>query len=658
MSVIRKVLIQLIVTAFIAFTPILLFAQNSILPLQEGQNAKEETARLTAVLQSEAEVFNKAIACKRLAVIGTKDAVNVLASLLADEKMSHYARYALEPIPDPAVDDALRSAMGKLKGPLLVGVVNSIGNRRDAKAVDSLGKLVAGSNADVAAAAAASLGRIASPEAGQILTKALAKADPTLRAKIADGCLSCAESLAEADKQQAAVALFDAVRQAELPKHVRVAATRGAILARKADGMELLVEQLNSDDKAMFGIGLRTVREMPGSDVTKVLLQQYAKAKPSPARQALLLSAIADRDDKSALPVVLQAAKTGPPEVRVPAIRALAKTGDASAVPVLMEAAMASDAALSRVALAGLAKLPGKDVDAAILAMLEKSDPEARPAVIELVGRRRIASAVPTLLKAADDSQEPIRLAAIRALGQTITLDNLSALTDRIIKPRSPEEKTAAQEALKAACVRIPDRDACAAKLTSLLPKVPLETSVFLLEVLGTVGGKTALKTVAAAARVPNDQVQDAATRVLGTWLTVDVAPELLKLSKASESRKYQVRCLRGYIRIARQFKLTDDQRLAMCREALAAAQRDQEKKLVIDVLARNPSPGSLSLAAGQLDNKGLKEAAAAAAVTIAEAMAKDEPAQVAKAMKRVIDATGNQDTAGKAKKLLKQAER
>ena len=50
------------------------------------------------------------------------------------------ARYGLEPIPDPAVDAALRDALGKVKGRLLVGVIGSIGVRRDPKAVPALAK--------------------------------------------------------------------------------------------------------------------------------------------------------------------------------------------------------------------------------------------------------------------------------------------------------------------------------------------------------------------------------------------------------------------------------------------------------------------------------------------------------------------------------------
>ena len=58
----------------------------------------------------------------------------------ADEHLSAYARYGLEPIADPSADDALRAALAKLQGNQLIGVINSIGKRRDAKAGPALAK--------------------------------------------------------------------------------------------------------------------------------------------------------------------------------------------------------------------------------------------------------------------------------------------------------------------------------------------------------------------------------------------------------------------------------------------------------------------------------------------------------------------------------------
>src|SRR5436305_1951267 len=97
--------------------------------------ARADPAKLVAVLTSDATPGAKADACRRLAVVGTRDAVPALAALLGDDKLAHMARYALEPIPDPSVDAALREALGKLQGRPLVGVIGSIGVRRDASAV-------------------------------------------------------------------------------------------------------------------------------------------------------------------------------------------------------------------------------------------------------------------------------------------------------------------------------------------------------------------------------------------------------------------------------------------------------------------------------------------------------------------------------------------
>lgn len=122
------------------------------------------TAKLIEILKDPAAPeFAKAKACQRLAVVGDKSAVPALAALLADPKLGHYARFGLEPIPDPAVDAALRDALGKLQGNLLAGVINSIGRRKDTKAIEALAKLMENDDTQIAEAAVAALGKIRSP---------------------------------------------------------------------------------------------------------------------------------------------------------------------------------------------------------------------------------------------------------------------------------------------------------------------------------------------------------------------------------------------------------------------------------------------------------------------------------------------------------------
>ncbi len=85
-----------------AIVPLRAMAQNSELPLQAGQDEQAETAKCLAIIKSADATDNaKAVAFKRLAIFGTKYAVNELAPILQDPKWAHYARYSLEPLPDP-----------------------------------------------------------------------------------------------------------------------------------------------------------------------------------------------------------------------------------------------------------------------------------------------------------------------------------------------------------------------------------------------------------------------------------------------------------------------------------------------------------------------------------------------------------------------------
>jgi hypothetical protein len=87
-------------------------------------------AELIEILKT-GQPAEKAIACKKLAVFGTKDSVPLLAPLLEDEQLASWARVALEVIDDPAADGALRDSLAKTKGNLTIGAINSLGVRGD-----------------------------------------------------------------------------------------------------------------------------------------------------------------------------------------------------------------------------------------------------------------------------------------------------------------------------------------------------------------------------------------------------------------------------------------------------------------------------------------------------------------------------------------------
>ena len=102
-------------------------------------------------------------------------------------------------------------------------------------------------------------------------------------------------------------------------------------------------------------------------------------------------------------------------------------------------------------------------------------------------------------------------------------------------------------------------------------------------------GGEKAAKAVADAAwNNDDDFVRDKATEWLGSWTTPEVAPFLLELAgKFPAGSKYQVRTLRGYLRVIRQMGLPLEQKREMSQKALALAAREDDKKLAEDTLKR-----------------------------------------------------------------------
>jgi hypothetical protein len=202
-----------------------------------GPDAKE--AKLIAVLKSSASVKERADACRELARIGTKQSVAPLAALLEDEKLAHMARYALEPLRDPAVDEALRAALPRLKGRALVGVIGSIGVRRDAQAFDLLKARLTDSNADVVQAAARALGSLGSAAAARTLEDALPAAQPPNQPALYEGLFRCAESITARGDSTDAIAIYDRLSAQQVPEAVREGAIRKARMLRAQPGRKI-----------------------------------------------------------------------------------------------------------------------------------------------------------------------------------------------------------------------------------------------------------------------------------------------------------------------------------------------------------------------------------------------------------------------------------
>jgi HEAT repeat protein len=573
--------------------------------------AGDDESKLIEVLTSNAPPPEKAITCKKLVLCGTKAAVPALAALLPNPELASWARIGLEAIPDPAVDDAFRAAMDKTQGRLLVGVINSIGFRRDAKATDGLIQKLKDADAEVASAAAAALGRIGGPAATKALEQSLASTPPPVRTVVAEGCILCAErSLAEGNAGEA-TRIYDLVRNADVPKQRKLEGIRGAVLARGDAGIPLMFEQLKSTDKEFLGIGLRVARELPGSAATEALVAEVARLAPE--RQALLILALGDRNDPKALPALLEAIKSGSKAASLAAISMLDRIGDATCVPVLVKVAVEGDDELSLTAKGALAKLPNQGVDADIVDRLSKTTGKARQVLVETAGLRRIEASLPALVQCAEDADPGVRAAAIAGIGALGGEQQVPGLV-KLLQKASTDERASVEKALMGTSSRA--GAACVPQLLPLAQHADTAIRMIGLHTLAAAGGPEALNALKAALNDKDEGVQDEAARTLSTWPNkfpddTAAAEPLLTLAKSGKKQNHQILALRGYLQYLQGTKLLkDDEKLAKFKDVQSLVTRPEEKRLAISVLGANATAGALEVLLAYTGEAGVTEEA------------------------------------------------
>jgi HEAT repeat protein len=186
---------------------------------------KDLEDRLIAVLKTEIPRAAKDAVCRALRTAGTAASVPALAALLPSEELSHMARYALELNPAPEAGKVLLEALPRLSGKLKLGIISSLGARREAAAIAPLQALLAGNDPEAAHAAAHALGTIGSIAAAKILVTA--KPAPATKEAIADASMECAEELLASGNKVAAKATYEKLLANKPSKPVQIAATRG-----------------------------------------------------------------------------------------------------------------------------------------------------------------------------------------------------------------------------------------------------------------------------------------------------------------------------------------------------------------------------------------------------------------------------------------------
>ncbi len=622
--------------------------QNEIIKASPDQLEAIETKLLAVLKKGETPLFAKEFICKTLRQIGSGKCVPALAALLTDEKLSYVARYALQNSASPAAGEALLAALDKVSGKLKAGVVNSLGERRETKAIPALAKLVVDADAQLASAAIMALGHMGGTQCAGILAEA--KVAVALTDRRADAVAMCADTiLAQKQTLEAANYYRWLYTMVNTPAS-RIAGLRGLVRAEKSKALPVMLEALGDRMPAVRKAAIRYLPDFPDVNATKAFAGKLAGL--SPELQVNLVLALMDRGDRAAAPAIAALVTSDNEPVRVAAITALGKLGNESNLDALLKAA-ATSGDVAAAATESLKNLAGAEIDRALLKKMETARGNDKVLLIQTLGARRVVVAVPALQQAAADKDSAVSREAFKALGVTTDEDNLAGLVALVEKTPG---NTDAQDALVAAARRMYNQRSVEAVLLAAVNRTQGEAHLTFLSIAGQVGGPGAFAMLRTAVKDKDEKARDAAVRAMAAADDPAVLPDLLGVIKSSSNKTHRVLALRGYTRIAALGgRRAEGETLKHLKAVLPAAQEPDEKKIVLGALGNTQNAAALKVIEPLLAESPIKAEAGNAYLKIVVSIERKQHNEAVAALKKCLELTQDGATRARAGKFLEK---
>lgn len=589
---------------------------------------KSLESALIKVLSGDATFEGKRFACQNLAVLGSDEALPVLAKLLESEETAGIACLALGAYPSGKAGQALRAALGTSKGASRAQIINTLGDRRDAESVSALASIARDKETAVAEAAVVALAKIGNAEATAAIDGLRNEAPSGLATALTDASLRIAAQIAAAGDRDAAIRIYQEYCGPANPPHLRRAAFAALLRQDRDGGARRIIEMLHGDDAILKPAAIAGIASLDMPGASERFSAEMVGLKPDV--QILLMGALVARGDEGARRGVAAQVENTDPQVALAAIRYLGIMGHASFVPPLIKiASKPASPEHSEAALLSLQQLKGDAPNEAILAAARTSPAEARTGLLGVLVARRTTGAVPFLIEQAADPDARIASAALKGIGKLATPDRLPQLVDMLAALARPELEKDLCAAIVQLSRKIEDPNARSQSILAGYRKASA-TSVraAMLRAMADTAGTEALEVALAAMADPDKTVAEAATRAVANWSDPAAAPSLLARAQASTEPTAKILLLRGAIRLlARAETRPANAVIADYADALKIATRSEEKQMVISGLSSYPVAGSLAFLAPLLEDPELRADVAPAIVRIAKTHPAIDPA-------------------------------
>ncbi len=556
---------------------------------------KIEDKLIAVVASKDATQTGKTIACRFLQQVGTDRCIPAVSGLLRDEMLSDYARLVLERLKSEKADKAMRDALQKAPDKAIVGILASLAERRDTKAVKSACELAKSGNPAVAKAAIQAIGKIGGKDAARCLLSM--KPAENLVPTHMHAMIDCARSLSGND----AASLCEKVL-AGTYSPCRIAALRELANADAAKASSLIAKAIKGSDVKLRRGGLGIVAGTKGERLTRDMLELLDEL--SSDRKAELIVALGARGDKTALKSIMKYISSEDAIIRDASVTAVSKLGDASVVKSLLSTADSPKLrdSVTRV----IAAMKDDSINAVLVESLNNRN--LRMAAIQASIARGCTEAVPVLLKLVKDKDPEVREQSWTGLAALASEDDMDSLMKTVVEIRKAEDLSIAEGAIRKVFSRAENRSRCFEMVARYYEPATEATKSYILDLAAATGDSNALKLERKALKSANKQLYAKALRALAKWPNETAAPDLLMQAKNASEEVDRIVALRGYIRIAgmETANLPVTERMKMFETALDLAKRNEEKKAILAMLPKYPYPQALEIAERLRQDKAL----------------------------------------------------
>jgi len=593
---------------------------------------------LAGALTGEATQDAKDYFLTQLTLIGSVRHVPVLVSLLADPRLNQQACFALEAIGGAESANAMIESLPTLQGPLLAGVIHSLGQSQMPGVVPALAPYVTSSDVDAARAAIKAMAQVGGPQAAQVLIDSAAQVSGPLRSELAHALLRCADGLEPSRKEPLYRSL---VASAKEPAPVRRAAFVGLVACQPSTDQAagLLIGALVGDDRDLRTAALTRIRRGPDPQVRHLVAHWIPNAPE--AIQSSLIHAMMDTRDPFVLPDIVPLLASPALDVREAALRAVGLLGDVSHVASLVKQLERVSPQEQRSVQDALARLSGQGTDGLIIEALKNARTgRMQVSLMRVLIARQCAQAVPVWKTLIWNPDKAVQTQAIQALGSLGDVTACAVLINALDGTESGEEREEIEKAINKIAERLSYPESLLDVMSSSLSKCDDLAKVSLYRAAGHFGSQQALVMVRQGLQ-DTSVVRDTCIRVLGKWPNSGALDDLLALAESAQNPTHRILALRGFASLyTGASDQTETDLVAMVARAFALAERPEEKKLLLAVLPATPNAAALRIVLSGLDDPALTEEAALALVSMAPVMPDEHRDGVKSALKQAKQKT------------------